>query len=128
MIVFLAVIVPNGQYNDAIALMNAGKFDDAISAFEALDGYRDSEVKIDECRTAMRDDKYNDAIALMDAGEYAQAISFFDMLNGYKDSDKRSTDATNAIRETKYLSAIEKFNSKKFEEAKYDSLTAACCL
>jgi len=48
-IVLNTVIIPNGKYNDAIALMDAGKYSEAISAFEALDGYRDSVNKIEKC-------------------------------------------------------------------------------
>lgn len=44
-----AVVVPNGKYNDAIALMNAGKYDEAITAFDALNGYRNSENQIENC-------------------------------------------------------------------------------
>lgn len=52
-IVLNAVIIPNGKYNDAIALMNAGKYDEAIVAFEALDGYKDSNDKIIEANEAI---------------------------------------------------------------------------
>ena len=48
-IVLNTVIIPNSKYNDAIALMNAGKYTEAISAFEALDGYKDSFNRIEEC-------------------------------------------------------------------------------
>lgn len=48
-IVFNAVIIPNNKYNDAIALMDAEKYVEAISVFEALDGYKDSVSKIEEC-------------------------------------------------------------------------------
>ena len=48
-IVLNTFIIPNGKYNDAIALMDAGKYSEAISAFEALDGYKDSVNKIEEC-------------------------------------------------------------------------------
>lgn len=48
-IVLNTVIIPNGKYNDAIALMNAGKYSEAISAFEALYGYKDSVNRIEEC-------------------------------------------------------------------------------
>ena len=85
-IVLNTFIIPNGKYNDAIALMDAGKYTDAISAFEALEGYKDSVTKINECNTAILDSKYNDAIALMDAGKYTDAISAFEALEGYKDS------------------------------------------
>ena len=82
LIVLNTVIIPNGKYNDAIALMDAGKYSEAISAFEAMDGYRDSISKIEECNNR----KYNDAIALMDAGKYSEAISAFEAMDGYKDS------------------------------------------
>ena len=85
-IVINTVIIPNGKYNDAIALMDAGKYTEAISAFEALDGYKDSATKITECNTAILDGKYNDAIALIDAGKYGEAILVFEALEGYKDS------------------------------------------
>lgn len=43
------VIIPNGKYNNAIALMDAGKHGEAILLFEALEGYKDSANKIEEC-------------------------------------------------------------------------------
>ena len=49
-IILNAVIIPNNKYNDAIALMDAGKYIEAISAFEVLNGHKDSEDKILECK------------------------------------------------------------------------------
>ena len=43
------VIIPNGKYNAAVTLYNAGKYDEAISAFADLDGYKDSETQIEKC-------------------------------------------------------------------------------
>lgn len=40
-----SVVIPNRKYNNAVALMDAGKFDEAIVAFELLDGYKDSAEK-----------------------------------------------------------------------------------
>lgn len=48
-IVLNTVIIPNGKYNNAIALMDAGKYGEALLVFEALEGYKDSANKIDEC-------------------------------------------------------------------------------
>ena len=92
-IVLNTVIIPNGKYNDAIALMDAGKYTEAISAFEALDGYKDSATKITECNTAILDGKYNNAITLMDAGNIVEAYEALVALEGYKDS----ADKANAI-------------------------------
>lgn len=40
------VIIPNSRYNDAVALKDAGRYEEAIAALQALDGYKDSEEKI----------------------------------------------------------------------------------
>lgn len=93
------VIIPNGKYNDAIALMDAGKYTEAISAFEALDGYQDSATKITEC-------KYNDAITLMDAGNIVEAYEALLALDGYKDS----ADKANSI--------YDQYNVEKLKIAK----------
>ena len=45
LIVLNTVIIPNGKYNDAIALMDAGNIVEAYEALIALDGYKDSEDK-----------------------------------------------------------------------------------
>ena len=80
------VIIPNSKYNDALDLMNEGKYTDAIVAFEAMDGYKDSNAKIDECETAILDEDYNSAVELMNAGEYIEAYETFAALENYKDS------------------------------------------
>lgn len=110
MIVLNTVIIPNNKYDDASALMEAGKYIDAISAFEALNGYRDSEDKITECNTAIMDSKYNDALALMETGKYIDARFAFEKLNGYKDS-------TDKITECKYNEALALMDGGKYTEA-----------
>lgn len=41
-IVLNVIIIPNNNYNNALALMDAGKYEEAIAAFKALNGYKDS--------------------------------------------------------------------------------------
>lgn len=86
LIILTTVIIPNGKYNDAVALMNEKKYEEAISAFEAMDGYKDSKDQITACQTAIKDIKYNAAVALMNKKKYEEAISAFEAINGYKDS------------------------------------------
>ncbi len=43
------VIIPNRKYNAAMELLKAEKYSEAASAFEAMNGYKDSEKKADEC-------------------------------------------------------------------------------
>ena len=49
-IVLTTVIIPNQKYNAAVELYNAGKYEDAIAAFTALDGYKDSAAQINEIK------------------------------------------------------------------------------
>lgn len=106
------VIIPNNQYNDAIALMDAGKYAEAIITFEDLDGYKDSVQKIEDCRLAILDNKYKDAVALMNKGEYTEAIAIFETLDDYKES-------TTKIIECNYNSAVELMESGKYIEAMF---------
>lgn len=111
------VIIPNSKYNDAVALVDAGQYVEAIAAFEALDGYKDSATKIAECNTAILDGKYNGAIALMNAGKYSEAISVFEAIEGYKDSEAKITECNAAILDGKYNDAIALMDAGKYGEA-----------
>jgi TolA-binding protein len=46
------VIIPGKNYNNAVKLMEAGSYDEAISAFTELGNYKDSAEKIDACGSA----------------------------------------------------------------------------
>lgn len=92
-IIFATVIIPNGKYDDAVALMEAGKYQEAISAFEALGGHKDSADKIKECNTAVSDIRYNEATSLLSEKNYEEAIAIFEALDGYKDSNDKITQA-----------------------------------
>ena len=49
-IVLFTVILPSIRYNKAVELYNAGQYEEAITAFEALNGYKDSAAKIKEIK------------------------------------------------------------------------------
>ena len=102
-IVLINVIIPLVKYNGAIALMNDGKYTEAISAFEDLEGYNDSAEMIIES-------KYKNAISLMNSGKYAEAINAFKELEGYKDSGDK-------LLEAKYNNAVLLMDSGDFDEA-----------
>ena len=106
LIVLFTVIIPTVNYNKAYTLMEEGKYDEAIEAFEELAGYKDSETKIEECEEAILGKKYNEAVALMDAGKYDEAISVFESITGYKDSKTKIEECEEAILDEKYSEAI----------------------
>lgn len=93
--IFTLVIIPNNKYRAAVALMEAGNYNDAISAFEAMEGYKDSEAQIVNC-------KYQQAVELMEAGNYKDAIPAFEAIGDYKDAlrMKMKCYAQISVRET----------------------------
>lgn len=111
------VIIPSGKYHDAMALKNEGRFEEAIAAFAALDGYIDSATQIENCRTAIMDCKYNDAFKLMDDGQYTEAIVAFEALDGYKDSVAQIENCKTAIMEEKYINAVALMDAGNIIEA-----------
>lgn len=80
------VVGPDLKYNAAVAMMNEGKYEKAIAAFDALGSYKDSFKQKSECQTAIDDKAYEEAVALMNEGKYEEALAAFDALDGYKDS------------------------------------------
>ena len=116
-IVLSTEIIPNAEYNDAVALMNDGKYEDALFAFKALGGYKDSEDKISECEAIILEDKYQTALSLLNAKKYTEAIAAFEELNGYKDSKDKISECETLILENKYQAALSLLNSGKYVDA-----------
>ncbi|MDD6311203.1 MAG: DUF6273 domain-containing protein [Firmicutes bacterium] len=46
------VVIPNNNYKKACDLLAVGKYDAAITAFEAMDGFKDADAKIEEAKDA----------------------------------------------------------------------------
>lgn len=87
-------IIPTMKYNDAVSLMNAGQYEEAIASFEALDGYKDSTQKIIDCEDAIENLRlqklYDAAAELADSGKKAEAAIAFGKLGDFRDSRERS--------------------------------------
>ena len=103
-ITFFTVIKPTMKYNEAVDLMHSKKYEDAIEIFSELDGYKDSETKINECN-------YEIAVKLMDDEKFEEAIEIFTELGEYKDCKTK-------INECNYAIANELMDDKKYEEAR----------
>ena len=90
--VLLAVLVVllNVKYNEAVSLMENGRYADAIAVFEMLHGYKDSEENIAQCNEAILAGKYAAAAALAEQGETALAAMRFYELGEYSDASARS--------------------------------------
>ena len=65
-IVLNAVIIPNGKYNDAVALMDAGVLDEAYSIFIELENYKDAADKAGDIRLT----KFKEQLKDIKVGNY----------------------------------------------------------
>lgn len=91
LIVLPTVIIPNGKYKAAVDIYNEGNYDEAITAFKALNGYRDSEAQIAKCETAIKDDKYNAAVELCNMKNFEDAYKTFSSFD-YKNSSEKAAE------------------------------------
>ena len=101
----------SSKYENAVALMEQGEYEDAISVFADLPGYLDSEQLAEECRNIL---DYNAAKKLMDAGKFKEAKPAFEALGSYKDSKAKAVECQNALD---YDSASSLLVSGDFEQA-----------
>lgn len=130
------VLIPNSNYKKAMALLDAGQYEEAITAFEALDGYKDSAAQLEAAKEAIAEQDrlakessaeeyrrareaqieaenavaYEKAAALQAAGQYEEAVKAYTALKGYKDSSAQ-------IDECQYALAIELYNAGKKTKA-----------
>lgn len=122
------VVIPTVHYQEAAALSSAGRYEEAIAAFEALDGFKDSEAQIAAAQGALADQArqaeearleaaYAAAVALYDAGKYEEAIAAFEAMNGYKDSAAQIEACKTAILDRAYDAAVALYDAGRYEEA-----------
>ena len=68
-------------YATAASLMASEKYEEAIEAFKALNGYRDSDAQITEC-------SYLKAEEFRENGQYLEACRIYLTIKGYRDVDE----------------------------------------
>ena len=100
------VVIPNNKYQQALALREAGQYDDAIAAFAELGDYGDTKTQIAETW-------YQKALLSRENGMYEYAYTIFSSLGDY-------SDAAQQLSETKYQQAV-----ALREEGQYDDAIAA---
>lgn len=95
-IIVTKVIIPDSKYKNAIALQQAGRYEEAIAAFEAMGKYSDAETQIKETR-------YLQAASLANSGDYTAAYAIYAKLSGYKNVDSliKNDDNLAVIREAR---------------------------
>ena len=97
-------------YNNGLALLEAGEYDEAVAVFAELGDYQDSAEQINNVR-------YTQALALVDEGNYDNAISIFTELGDYKDSAEQIEQIKATETENAYQAALALVAEEKYQEA-----------
>ena len=85
-------------YKNALAIVQAGRYEAAIAAFTPLIGYKDSAEQIKLCETAILDAAYDEAEALLAEGKTAAAAIAFNRIGEHKDAQARSNELWKSAR------------------------------
>lgn len=99
------VIIPSSKYNNAVSLMDAGKYEEAIVAFEAMDGYKDSTAQIANCENAIISAAFDRAEELSANGDYDGAIAIYESFANYEGSADGIAQVNQAKLEVAYRAA-----------------------
>ena len=83
-------------YAAAASLMASEKYEEAITAFRELNGYRDSDAQITEC-------SYLRAEELRENGQYLEACSIYLTIKGYRDVDEIIERDGNIANQLKFM-------------------------
>lgn len=79
-------VIPQQKYNDAQTMLEAGKWEEAITAFQKLEGFKDAAHRVLEIQT----DYYGQAEQLLSLGDPCRAAAIFGGLLDFQDSRERS--------------------------------------
>lgn len=102
------VIIPNVRYSMANNAVSAGNYEEAISTFEDLADFKDSQEKIKETQYAWAESK-------LASGDAEGAIELFETLGDYEDSADRIQKIQDSAS---YEQAEKEFENGNYEEAK----------
>ena len=125
LVVITQVVVPSVKYNSAVALMDDGKYAEAITAFGEIEHYQDSAMLLNECEILSEKERiYQSAMLLFEEGNYDEAITSFKAIKGYKNSSQKAAEAEqkkqqviDAANQQAYLNAEELFKQGSIPEA-----------
>jgi tetratricopeptide (TPR) repeat protein len=108
------------DYNNAVALYEEGKYQEASAAFTELGDYLDAQKKAQDAQLAL---DYAAALVLYEKEDYEQAIEAFTALGDYQDSQEYIEKAQNPQLAPAYDAAVALYEAEDYEQA-FEAFTA----
>ena len=124
----ICVITPMVKYNNALDLMEDGRYDEAIIAFGSMDGYKDSADKIEECYVNICGEELWNHIKSVNVGDIYTFGSYEqdnDSSNGQEDIEwlVLSKKGTRILVISKYA-----LDYKRYDDLDFDITWESCAL
>lgn len=91
------IIVPTQIYNEAVADLNAEKYETAILEFESIKGFKDSEEQIETANTAIKTKSYAEAENEYENSNYVVALEIYKKLGNFENSKERIEQINNML-------------------------------
>jgi tetratricopeptide (TPR) repeat protein len=98
-------------YNNAVELMGAGKYEEALAGLTELGDYKDAAVLVVDCNNNL---SYNAAQALLDKEDYSNAQKGFQALGSFKDAPSKVLYCQNGLD---FATAQEHYENRRFSDA-----------
>ena len=98
------------KYQEAISAMDNEKYDEAISIWSSLDGFKDSKIRYNEACEKKQKVDYQNACEKIAAKEYEEAEVILKQLEDYQDSQE-------LLKEVHYQEALEKLEKGEYSDA-----------
>lgn len=105
------------KYQEAEKMLEEKKYNDAISAFEALAGYKDSSARAEEIAESQNAEAYAKAEKLLEQKQFDKAAKAFESLGDYRDSATRVDEVYEAEKADSYDKAKALLESGKYDAA-----------
>ena len=77
------VIIPNNQYNQAVALMNNGQYEEAYYRFADLGNYKNAQEYRNHAKEKKIEVDYSVALDLIENGNYEQAVAYYQQMQEF---------------------------------------------
>lgn len=106
------------QYDAAGSLFDAGEYEKAYQAFEALGKFSDSRARAADSKRRWNAARYKEAVALYKAEQYYDAKDIFEALGRYEKSRYYTKECTWRIARLEYQQAKELYAAGDYENAK----------
>lgn len=105
-------------FDQAWALLVAGRYSEAEEAFSTLGTFSNSSLMVERCQQLLLEEKYKTANRKFNKKQYEEARKIYLELGSYSDATERAARCTEAINEKLYKKAMKLYDDRDYYHAR----------